>query len=184
MNQLTNGTIVTIPQIQSVQGENLILPSLNGFTHLQFRRYAGCPICNLHILSFARRHHEIKEAGIHEFVIFYSSADELKESASQLPFPLIADPGRKLYNMFGVGISMFAVLNPLAWPSAMRGLFLKMPGMPGKGQSLSGVPGDFLIDSAGKIIASKYGKHADDHWSVDDVLALSGKLRDLPIAQK
>lgn len=26
------------------------------FTHLQFRRFAGCPVCNLHLRSFARGH--------------------------------------------------------------------------------------------------------------------------------
>jgi uncharacterized protein DUF6527 len=32
-------------------------------THLQFRRFAGCPICNLHLQTFVARHGEIKNAG-------------------------------------------------------------------------------------------------------------------------
>jgi peroxiredoxin len=33
------------------------------------------------------------------------------------------------------------------------------------------VPADFLIDETGKIISFKYGVHADDQWSVDEVLS-------------
>lgn len=34
-----------------------------------------------------------------------------------------------------------------------------------------GLPADFLINSNGRVIAAKYGKHAYDHWSVDELLA-------------
>jgi hypothetical protein len=33
------------------------------------------------------------------------------------------------------------------------------------------LPADFLIGSDGLVIACKYGDHANDHWSVDEVLA-------------
>lgn len=33
-----------------------------------------------------------------------------------------------------------------------------------------GQPADFLISSAGRILAASYGTHAADGWSVDDVL--------------
>ena len=36
-----------------------------------------------------------------------------------------------------------------------------------------GLPGDFLIGSDGRVIACKYGEHADDQWSVDELLALA-----------
>jgi hypothetical protein len=35
------------------------------------------------------------------------------------------------------------------------------------------LPGDFLIAPDGRVLASKYGKHADDQWSVDEELALA-----------
>lgn len=34
-----------------------------------------------------------------------------------------------------------------------------------------GLPADFLIGSDGRVIACKYGMHADDQWSVDELLA-------------
>jgi hypothetical protein len=33
------------------------------------------------------------------------------------------------------------------------------------------LPGDFLIDTDGRIVAQKYGVHAYDQWSVDELLA-------------
>jgi hypothetical protein len=31
----------------------------------------------------------------------------------------------------------------------------------------------FLIEPGGRVIAAKYGRHAGDQWSVDEVLALA-----------
>ena len=36
-----------------------------------------------------------------------------------------------------------------------------------------GLPGDFLIAPDGRVLACKYGEHADDQWSVDEVLRLA-----------
>lgn len=36
-----------------------------------------------------------------------------------------------------------------------------------------GLPADFLIDCDGKVLAAKYGKHAYDQWSVDELLLLA-----------
>jgi N-methylhydantoinase A/oxoprolinase/acetone carboxylase beta subunit len=37
------------------------------------------------------------------------------------------------------------------------------------------MPADFLIGSDGTVIAARYGKHADDQWSVDELLALGSQ---------
>jgi hypothetical protein len=36
-----------------------------------------------------------------------------------------------------------------------------------------GLPADFLVSSHGNVVASHYGNHASDQWSVDDLLALA-----------
>ena len=36
-----------------------------------------------------------------------------------------------------------------------------------------GLPADFLIGAEGAILAVKYGAYVDDHWSVDELLALA-----------
>jgi hypothetical protein len=36
-----------------------------------------------------------------------------------------------------------------------------------------GLPGDFLIAPSGQVKAAKYGTHAYDQWSVDELIALA-----------
>ncbi|HEX7263032.1 MAG TPA: AhpC/TSA family protein, partial [Candidatus Dormibacteraeota bacterium] len=36
-----------------------------------------------------------------------------------------------------------------------------------------GLPADFLIAPSGQIKAAKYGKHAYDQWSVDELIELA-----------
>jgi hypothetical protein len=36
-----------------------------------------------------------------------------------------------------------------------------------------GLPADFLIAPSGQVLACKYGSHAYDQWSVDEVLGLA-----------
>jgi hypothetical protein len=45
-----------------------------------------------------------------------------------------------------------------------------IPPLNPKGGSL-GLPADFLIATDGRVLACKYGSHAFDQWSVDEILA-------------
>jgi hypothetical protein len=160
----------------SVTGEKIQVPDPQRLVHLQFRRFAGCPICNLHLASIARRHDEISTAGIREVVFFHSPANELREHTVGLPFATIADPTKRFYSEFGVESGAPAVLDPRVWGAIIRGKTLialgryRAPSVKQEGGHL-GLPADFLVDSQGAVIAAKYGKHADDQWSVDELLA-------------
>jgi hypothetical protein len=39
-----------------------------------------------------------------------------------------------------------------------------------------GLPADFLIDPDGSVVAVHYGRHADDQWSVDQLLDIHRSL--------
>jgi hypothetical protein len=122
----------------------------------------------------ARRHEEITDAGISEVVVFHSAADALRRYQADLPFAVLADPDRKLYKEFGVESSIRAVLHPDAILGAVRGLMRtrSLSGPLGLGEDHLGKPADFLIGPDGKVLARKYGAHADDQWSVDELLRL------------
>ena len=45
---------------------------------------------------------------------------------------------------------------------------------------IQGLPADFLVDARGRVVACKYGQHADDHWEVDDLLKRVGDAVALP----
>ena len=157
--------------LTNIHGMNVAIPSPQSkWVHLQFRRFAGCPICNLHLQEFIQRHSEIEALGIHEVVVFHSPKESLLPYQGNFPFDVIGDPEKKLYSQFGVGSSIFSILDIRSWPAIIRGSLVKdrPKGSPDGGPF--GLPADFLIASNGKVIAEHYGRHADDQWTVDDLL--------------
>ncbi|WP_203335466.1 peroxiredoxin-like family protein [Nocardioides limicola] len=172
---LAPGAIIEPRTLTTITGEEVAVPAAEALVHLQFRRYAGCPICHLHLRQVAGRHGEIADAGIREVVVFHSAAPELRKYLDEFPFDVIADPDRALYREFGVEPSLRAVLHPRAVGKAIRGLGqgASVRGALGMGEGHFGRPADLLVAPSGLIVAAKYGTHADDQWSVDDLLALA-----------
>jgi hypothetical protein len=157
-------------QLETLSHGTLRLPGA-GLTHLQFRRFSGCPICNLHLRTFAQSYESLRSAKVQVVAFFHSSAKSMRPHQGSLPFPTVPDPERKFYRLFGVERSVMAVLNPKAAWAMIRGLASPSANPLAGGPDPNGLPADFLIDDSGLIVDLKYGKHADDHWSVEDVLA-------------
>jgi hypothetical protein len=160
--------------------------------HLQFRRFAGCPVCNLHLHSIVQRYNEIMAASIREVVVFHSTVEELLPHSGDLPFFVVADPDKHLYADFGVESAPRALLDPGAWPAIVRGIARSLRAIIRKQRPVPslkphggrfGLPADFLIASDGLMLASKYGSHANDQWSVDEILALARNKHTAPEAQ-
>jgi AhpC/TSA antioxidant enzyme len=174
---LTVGDTITPRKIMTLHGP-LRLPDEFEMVHLQLRRFAGCPVCNLHLRSVVLRKSEVVDAGIREVIVFHSSAAELEQYQAQLPFDVVPDPDRELYRAFGVEASWRAVLSPRLWvhvPGVLRrvlGDLVHGRGAPRRrptGGQL-GLPADILISPQGRVLAAKYGRHAYDQWSVDELL--------------
>ena len=163
-------------------GERVAIPDAERLVHLQFRRFAGCPVCNLHLHSVAERHDELVAANVREVVVFHSTLKELAEHASAFPFTVVADPGKRLYREFGVGTAPAAMLHPrVLLPEVRASAHLarrllkgeqRLPPMRPSGGHWS-LPADFLIGTDGRVLGSAHGAHAYDQWSVDEVLALA-----------
>lgn len=179
--RLAAGEIVTPRELTTIRSERIGVPTPDALTHLQFRRFAGCPVCNVHLRSVAKRHDEILAAGVREVAVFHSSIEAMLPHQGDLPFAVVADPGKELYTAFGVESSPKANLHPRVWLSfvdprafAVVARGLRAGGKIGvKGESVLGLPADFLIEPDGLVRAAKYGRHANDHWSVDELLALA-----------
>jgi peroxiredoxin len=178
MTQLHPGDVLNPHDLTTITDTPVPVPDAALLVHLQFRRYAGCPVCNLHLRSFAARHDELAAAGIREVVVFHSRAETLREFQGHLPFAAIADPDKKLYAEFGVEtMSPWLALDPRSWLTAGRAIARapSLRGAAGSGEQHLGLPADFLVGRDGQILAAKYGRRVDDHWSVDDVLGLAGQ---------
>ena len=96
-----------------------------------------------------------------------------------MPFPLIPDPERALYRRLGVERGPRSLLSGGALSAAMAGETAAIrkrsttrgvlgPVKPTGGRF--GLPADFLIAPDGRITALKYGRHAYDQWTVDELL--------------
>lgn len=181
--RLQAGALVVLPALRSVSGQMVAVPDPDRVVHLQFRRFAGCPVCNLHLRSFARRHDEIEGAGIREVVMFHAPDDELHEHVADLPFAVVGDPEKRHYAELGVESSPRALLDPRAWLPIVRAVLIGLwerrpvPRANPTGGRL-GLPADFLIASDGRVLACNYGAHVDDQWSVDDLLRLAARVQD------
>jgi peroxiredoxin len=178
--KLAAGVVLPRHDLMAISGEPVRVPDAVQLVHLQFRRFAGCPVCNLHLHSLVRRRSEIADAGIREVVVFHSSREALLEHAADLPFSVIADPTKNLYAEFGVESSVWALLDLRVWLPIIRGVVRsaarivarhgRVPSLTPEGGRL-GLPADFLIATDGRVLAVKYGSHAYDQWSVDELLA-------------
>lgn len=168
--------------LSAMSGAPVAVPDPSRLVHLQLLRFAGCPVCNLHLRPFILRHAEIERAGIREVVVFHSTAAELRKYEADLPFDVIPDPTKALYREFGVEPSIRAVLDPRVWPSILaaaaraigRAVSRTAPPPPLRptGGEL-GLPCDLLVRPDGTVVAAKYGTHAADQWSVDELLSLA-----------
>ena len=173
---------VSARELIPVDGPPVPVPDPDRLVHLQFRRFAGCPVCNLHVRSLTQRRADLEAVGVREVLVFHSTAELLREHTAGFPFPVIADPHKRLYAEFGVGASPRALLDPRAWPPILRAL-LRSSAAVARGRERSpsvnpvggrtGLPADFLIAGDGTIVAHKYGRHVFDQWSVDEILARS-----------
>lgn len=159
-------------QLESLSHGPVRIPS-SKLVHLQFRRFAGCPICNLHLREYSKGLEPLKAAGIESVAFFHSTVEEMLPYQGSLPFPIVADPQKVYYRRFGVEASLVGMLHPKVAASFLQGAFTTKSNMlAGSGGHL-GLPADFLIAPDGTVRAVHYGAHADDHWSVDQVLAAS-----------
>ena len=173
MTQIKVGQRVETRSLDTIQATRVDIPDSSRMTHIQFRRFVGCPICHLNLRSFGARHEELVATGIQEVAVFHSSKKAMLDYKAEAPFALVADPTKALYAAFGVDNSLLSILHPGAWFAAVKGIFTIGPSLPPKGESPLGLPADFLIARDGRVIARKYGVHADDQWTVDEVLDLA-----------
>jgi peroxiredoxin len=175
MPKVRVGSRLADHQLTAIDGTFVPVPDPAAIVHLQLLRFAGCPICHLHVHQLARRHDEIRANGIREVAVFHSEPALLREYQNDLPFDVIGDPDKRLYRELGVETSIWSVLHPRTVATGVVGLIKGASFKAGvtAPESRLSLPADFLIGVDGTVLAVKYGRRADDHWSVDELLAIA-----------
>lgn len=162
--------------VTTSKGVPLTIPVADArYTHIHFRRFSGCPICNTHIAELRRSKARLEAAGIHEVLFFHSSQQDVAAFHRDLPFDAVGDREKHYYRQFGVESSLrVASLGAIraALASILRGNFgWKITGGP------LGLPAEFLVAPNGRVKAAHYGKHAYDQWPVETLLSLAADSR-------
>jgi len=168
--RLSVGTHIDPLKLSTLVHDTVSMPGPS-ISYLRFQRFAGCPICNTTLRQFSLRVGEVKAAGVQPIVFFHSEVETLDSYRKELPFIVVADPQRVYYKRFGVERSLLGAMHPMAMAAAMKTVFGGWAFFKGNA-AVDGLPADFLISAEGTVLAAKYGSHAADHWSTDEVLSL------------
>jgi peroxiredoxin len=131
MNRICVGQVIGRKTLVDTDSRPVSIPDESRFVHLQFRRFAGCPFCSVHLRSFARCQEEIAAANIREVAVFRSDAAALRRHHNDLPFAIVADPDGGLYTDFGIGSAPGALLHPRVMLLALPNVLRMLPGLPG-----------------------------------------------------
>lgn len=143
-------------------------------TALIFLRYYGCTLCQLDIANFKKEHDKIAQSNGQLFIVLQSNADNLAQqliSPDALPFKIICDPDKKLYEEFDikpaktklgmVGFKTMAKVKKAENEGHKHGEF--------EGDEMQ-LPASFIIDEKGIIKYTKYGKSVDDVLETDEII--------------
>jgi peroxiredoxin Q/BCP len=146
-----------------------------GFLLLSFLRYASCPICNLRVRELRLAYPVLQASGVGVAVVLHSPASSIlaQMARQQAPFPLIADPSRQLYRLYGVERSWPRLALSAFLPSSLAA-FARASALGYWGGRVdgewNGMPADFLIGPDGSVLIAHYGAHIGDHLSVATAL--------------
>lgn len=75
MSKQTEGAVHPPGRLTTMR-EPITLPG-DQLVHLQFLRFAGCPICNLHLRASITRADDLHAAGVREVVVFHATRQEV-----------------------------------------------------------------------------------------------------------
>jgi hypothetical protein len=132
----------------------------------------------MRIHSVIEWYNSTRPTNLDVIAVFASTADKIESSGkySAPPFPIVADPDEKLYQLYRVETSLIGALNPRQIPGmvkAIQGGFAR--GGRSEPSHVTKMPAEFLIDRAGRLWATHYAAHAGDSLPLERVEAFLGE---------
>lgn len=149
-------------QLEDYRGKRLLL---------SFHRYAACPLCNLHIHELSQHAAELQQRGLQILAVFMSQPDRVSDqySSRQIPFPIAADPERKMYAAYGVEHSVTGMLTAFLHPRAIKAVASGfLPGV--IDADTTTLPADFLIGPDLRIAETYYSTNITQHMPLSRIL--------------
>jgi len=146
------------------------------FVLLAFLRYSGCPWCNLTIYRLTMEYQMLSKNGCEVIAFVQSPEERIKANIYgrhkvKPPYPIIADPGRGMYDMYGVGTSLKAAAASVKdipyWIKSSIGHGFKQTQFDG---NVLLVPALFLVaPDTQELVKVAYGTSFYDHTAFTDI---------------
>jgi len=163
--------------LKDVFGRMIDLASYEGKRVLiAFFRHTGCPFCNMRVHTLLKYRDEFQAKNLQMIFFFESKEKTILNSSFHkgvLPIPLIADPEKEWYSIYGleesVRKSLYSHLTSFI-QTAIRAKLNNLPihAMP-DGESINTIPAEFLLDEKLIIRELKYAAHLNDRFSVEQI---------------
>ncbi len=149
---------------------------------LGFFRHAGCPFCNLRVHTLQKLYAELKPRNF-EMIFFFESKEQviLRSTFHQevSPIPIISDPEKKYYAMYGLEPSTTkAVISHVTSfaQTVAKANAAKVPvHMMAGSESFSTMPAEFLVDTGLTIRRTHYSERLNTRINVDDIRIFAEK---------
>jgi peroxiredoxin Q/BCP len=173
---LRQGDAVPVFAATTLDGGAIKVPAGGRWILISFLRYASCPMCNLRVRELSRGTAELEARNVTWVAVFHSPASRLaRHFHGDASRHIVADPGRRLYELFGVGRSWWGMVITMLAPSFYwRFVRASVLGYWGGliDDSFHSMPADFLASPNGEILLARYGKHIGDHLDLDSIAAM------------
>jgi peroxiredoxin len=175
--KLTLNVQAPVFELKDVYGRMI---NLNGYKDkrvmVAFFRHAGCPFCNLRVHALSKVHQELKGMGF-EMIFFFESTEKviLRSSFHQgvSPIPIIADPEKKMYSLYGLEESLSKATISHITSFAQTTIRAKSMGLPihlmASGESFSTMPAEFLLDEGLLIKELHYSERLNDRLEIETI---------------
>lgn len=181
--RLLAGSIAPSFETQDIFGTPILLEAYQGKgLLLSFFRNSLCAMCNLQVHRLIQKHAQYQYAGLEIVVVFESPRASVLENVSKqnVPFPIIADPGAALYDLYGVESSEEKVMASvdMDWRNGLirEAEAIGYPLTREDGSNFFRLPADFLIGPDGRIHSAIYAETVGTHISFDEIDQFLGQL--------
>lgn len=147
---------------------------------LTFFRHAGCPMCNLRTRELILAKPELDRYGLQLLGVFESPAESIRRDVGRQnpPFPLLPDPERKLYRLYGVQPSLIGFWRIFfKRPQHVFEAIFKRGFWPKFKEATSMMPAEFLIAPDGNILLTHFGRDIGDHLPLEDLYSALNEMQ-------
>jgi len=155
-------------RVVDVDGKEIALEDYRGrWLLLSFSRYAACPLCVLRVSHIVEAYPDLHAKGLDVLMFFQSPRESVLRYLDEfeLPFPVVADPGMEVYNLYGVELSWLGYVKAAGRLSELREA--RRRGYGGEPEGVKAlVPADFLMGPDLVVRRAHYGGDIGDHLSL------------------